>query len=77
MPKYYFDVEDGGRSYDQLGAELESEAAAKQEASLRALNGSAHQLPQYGGKARLIVRDQSGNDVYRTPIVHSQKNKIG
>jgi len=72
MPKYYFDLEDGERLYDQIGVDLDNQAAAKQEASLRALNGSAHQIPQYGGKVRLIVRDQSGNDVHETPIVHAK-----
>jgi len=75
MPMYYFDVEDGERLYDQIGIELPSEAAAMQEASLRALNGSAYQIPQYSGKTRLIIRDHYGNDVHTMAIVHSKNSE--
>ena len=68
MPMYFFDLEDGERLFDKVGAELDNDAAAKQEASLRALNGLAHQISHYAGKARMIVRNGDGIDIHALPI---------
>lgn len=75
MPKYYFDLEDGDRQFDKVGAILENDGAAKQEASLRALNGLAHQLSHYKGKARIVVRNQNGEDIHAVRIARGSKGR--
>lgn len=68
---YYFDLEDGERLFDKVGVDLANDAAARQEASLRALNGQAHQISHYRGKVRLIIRNANGADVHAIPIRRS------
>jgi hypothetical protein len=68
MPIYYFDLEDGANVRDTKGAELANDAAAKQEATLRALNGSGHQLEHYNGFRAIIVRNSRGEEIFRKRI---------
>ncbi len=68
MPRYYFDLEDGRGAKDMEGAELASDHAARQEASLRALNGSGHQLERYSGFGVIVVRNENGEEIFRKKI---------
>jgi hypothetical protein len=68
MPRYYFDLEDDLCAKDTEGAELADDQAAKQEASLRALNGSGHQMEPYAGYRAVVVRNESGETVFRKEI---------
>jgi hypothetical protein len=65
MPRYFFDSDN---SRDVEGVELANDAAAKQEASLRAMNGTGHQLEHYKGAARIILRNEAGAEIYKVPI---------
>lgn len=69
MARYYFDLLDGTTQCDQIGAELPNDAAAKQEALMRALNGSSHQIAHYEGSEEISVRNQCGRQIFRTPIM--------
>jgi hypothetical protein len=68
MPKYYFDLDDGTCARDTEGAELANDQAAKQEASLRALNGTGHQLERYTGFGAIVVRNENGEEIFRKSI---------
>jgi hypothetical protein len=68
MPKYYFDLEDGQCARDTEGAELPNDQAARQEASLRALNGAGHQLEHYTGFGAIVVRNENGEEIFRKTI---------
>ncbi len=68
MPKYYFDLEDGRRAWDTVGAELPNDQAAKQEAALRALNGKGSELGGYSGFGVIIVRNENGEEIFRKRI---------
>jgi hypothetical protein len=68
MPRYYFDLEDDLCAKDTEGAELPDDHAAKQEASLRALNGSGHQMEPYTGYRAIVVRNENGKTVFRKEI---------
>lgn len=68
---YFFDLVNGDIRSDLGGTELESDAAARQEASLRALNHHhSHRLQNYVGSRFIVVRDESGRTVYEVPIEH-------
>ena len=66
MPMYFFDFEDG--STDRVAAEFADDAAAIQEAKLRALNGSAHQLPEHGHAVCIRVRNECGAEIHAVRI---------
>ena len=76
MSRYFFDLLDGtskrdqigAEKCDQIGAELANDAAAKQEAIMRALNGTAHQLAHYNGSEEIAVRNDQGKQIYKTRI---------
>ncbi len=68
MPKYFFDLEDGDCARDTQGAELPNDQAAKQEAALRALNGNGSQMEHYVGFRTIIVRNDDGEEIFRTRI---------
>jgi hypothetical protein len=71
LPQYFFDIEDSETRQDDDGVELSSDAAAIQEARLRALNfDHSHRLQTYRGYCRIIVRDGSGRVVTKVPIEH-------
>jgi hypothetical protein len=59
--RYFFDVLDGVTRFDLQGVELRNDAAARQEARLRALDDkSSHRLEKYDGEHRTIqVRDET------------------
>jgi hypothetical protein len=68
MPLYFFDLLDGDRQLDSLGAHFASDQAARQEASLRALNGSGYQLEPYNGCRAIIVRNEAGDEICKVKI---------
>jgi hypothetical protein len=68
MPRYYFDAVDGKELEDRFGAEFENDNAARREAVLRALNGTAHQLEKYKGAAAIAVRNEQGERIYKVRI---------
>lgn len=68
MPRYYFDGIEGRELPDHFGAELVDDAAARQEAILRAMNGTAHQLEHYRGCAAIAVRNEAGRQIYKVSI---------
>ena len=68
MPRYYFDLLDGTTECDAIGAVLDNDGAARQEAMLRAINGSAHQIAHYKGSEEIAVRNETGDIIYTTII---------
>ena len=47
VTKYYFDLVNGAVHHDKIGAELTDDGAAKQEALMRALVETSHQIARY------------------------------
>ena len=68
MSRYFFDLLDGTTQCDQIGAELTNDAAARQEAMMRALDASAYQLDHYDGSEEIAVRNDQGKRIYTTRI---------
>ena len=74
MARYYFDLVDGTIQRDQVGAEMIDDGAAKQEALLRALNGRSHQIAHYDGADEIAVRNEGGEQIFKTPILRKKLN---
>ena len=67
--RYFFDLVDGDMRTDLGGAELESDAAARQEARLRALDqNDTYQLQSYNRYRSIVVRDERGRIVCKIDI---------
>lgn len=66
--RYYFDLIDSGQRTDLGGIELASDAAARQEAQLRALNGQVPYQMSPGRYREIRVRDETGRPVCSVPI---------
>lgn len=71
MPRYYFDLENGDTAKDEMGVDLPHDLSAKQEAALRALDGTGHQLAHYRGYHTIVVRNEHGHEPYRAKIKRS------
>jgi hypothetical protein len=56
-----------------VGADLPNDAASIQEATLRALNGAGYQLDRYNGFGEIVVRNDSGEEIFRKRI----RNRAG
>jgi hypothetical protein len=69
MALYFFDLHDGTIQRDLIGAELQNDGAAKQEALMRALNGTSHQIAHYDGSEEIAVRNDRGKQIFKTPIM--------
>jgi hypothetical protein len=69
MARYFFDLVDGATQQDLVGAELQNDGAAKQEALMRALNGTSHQIAHYDGSEEIAVRNSEGERIFMTPIM--------
>ena len=69
MALYFFDLHDGVIQRDLVGAELSNDGAAKQEALMRALNGTSHQIAHYDGSEQIAVRNAHGDQIFKTPIM--------
>jgi hypothetical protein len=74
MARYYFDLVDGTIQRDQVGAEMIDDGAAKQEALLRALNGRSHQIEHYDHSEEISVRNEGGEQIFKTPIMRRKLN---
>ena len=68
MSLYYFDLLDGVTQCDRIGVELDNDAAAKQEAIMRSLNGTTQQLAHYDGSEEIAVRNVQGEQIFKTKI---------
>jgi hypothetical protein len=75
MALYFFDLLDGITQRDLVGADLSDDGAAKQEALMRALNGSSHQIAQYTGSEEIAVRNEEGKQIFKTPIMRLTPRK--
>jgi len=76
MARYFFDLLDGTIQHDQVGAELTNDGAAKQEALMRALIGSAsHQFAHYDGSEEIAVRNAQGERIFKTPIMRMKPSR--
>ena len=68
MPRYYFDLTNGDTKTDTIGADLENDAAARQEAQLRAINGAGQQMAHFTGSRAIAVRNQYHQIIFKTFI---------
>lgn len=69
MPRYFFDVEDGERTVDEEGMELEGHRAAAAAAMKTLLDiGRFEVVIRDERQLTVIVRDESGKPVYRTEM---------
>ncbi|MFD6316932.1 DUF6894 family protein [Methylorubrum thiocyanatum] len=67
MPRYFFDVEDGDRTVDEVGMELEGARVAAFEAMKTLLDvGRFEVVIKNERRLTVIVRDESGKSIYRT-----------
>jgi hypothetical protein len=68
--RYFFDITDGETRSDHKGMELRNDAAAKQEAQLRALaHKSTYGLERYApSHHRISVRDETNRVVFEIPL---------
>ena len=65
MPRYFFDSD---VNEDPDGADFPHDAAAKQEAALRAMNGTGHQLENYRGGTCVKLRNEGGEVIHTVKI---------
>lgn len=68
MPRYFFDLQDRKRCTDYYGSVFNNDAAAIQEARLRALSRTTHELGAYSKSEMIIVRNEQGNEIHRVKI---------
>lgn len=69
MPRYFFDVEDGDRTVDEVGMELEGARAAAIQAMKTLLDvGRFEVVIKNERRLTVIVRDESGKPVYRSEM---------
>ena len=69
--RYFFDLVNGGVRTDLGGADLKSDGAARQEATLRALNfDHSNRLQKYKGSCFIVVRDDTGRTIHSVVIEH-------
>jgi C4-type Zn-finger protein len=68
-PRYFFDVEDGDRTVDEVGMELEGLRAAAVKAMKTLLEvGRFEVVIKNERRLTVVVRDESGKSVYRTEM---------
>lgn len=66
MPRYFFDVEDGERTVDEEGIELEDHRAAAAAAMKTLLDvGRFEVVVRNERRLDVVVRDEDGRSVYR------------
>ena len=70
MPRYFFHLKGSGTAKDLKGVQLENDAAARQEAILRSLDGGSFRLQRYRNHKFIEVRDESGRLVCEIAIEH-------
>ena len=70
MPRYFFHLKGPGTAKDTAGVRLENDAAARQEAILRSLDGRSFRLQKYRNHKFIEVRDESGRVVCKVAIEH-------
>jgi hypothetical protein len=69
--RYFFNLADGDEHQDLGGVELPSDAAARQEAALRAMDPSlSFRLARYSLHARIVVRDETDRVICEVNINH-------
>ncbi len=69
MPRYFFDYLDHPDLCDQAGAELPSDAAARQEALLRARDiKSTHSLISFTETDEIAVRRENGEHFFKVRL---------
>ncbi|WP_336489798.1 DUF6894 family protein [Methylobacterium nigriterrae] len=70
MPRYFFDIQDGGPRYDDQGTECATLEDVRK-AAMRVLPDIAReQVPQDGDRRTftVVARDESGNAVYTATL---------
>lgn len=67
MPRYFFDVTDGGRLIDPAGAECESDEDAVERAKILAV-GVSLDKPRVDPKRHIAVINSEGTEISRVPI---------
>jgi hypothetical protein len=70
MPRYFFDLTGSEIRQDATGVVLDNDAAARQEAKLRAMDGHSFRLQQYRNHHFIEVRDEGGRLVCKVAIEH-------
>jgi hypothetical protein len=71
MPRYVFHLTGARIVKDLVGTELANDAAARQEATLRSINGSGFRLQQYRDYNFVEVQHESRRVVCKIRIQHS------
>jgi hypothetical protein len=70
MPRYFFHLIGVETERDLVGTEFENDAAARQEAMLRSLNGRSFRLQKYRNHQFIEVRDEDDRLICRRGIEH-------
>lgn len=70
MPRYFFDVEDGLRTVDDVGMELAGPRAAAVQAMKTMLEiGRFEAVVKNERRLNVLVRDEQGSPIYRTEML--------
>jgi hypothetical protein len=67
MPIYHFDIADGVRLQDPVGLDCRNENDAKKAADL-ITRQIAIDLDADGGDRSVVVIDEAGSEIYKTPV---------
>jgi hypothetical protein len=70
MPRYFFHLKGTGTAEDTTGVRLQNDAAARQEAILRSVDGQSFRLQKYRNHKFIEVLDESGRLVCKVAIEH-------
>jgi hypothetical protein len=70
MPRYFFNLTGSETEQDVRGEVYDNDAAARQEAKLRAMDGHSFRLQRYRNHHFIEVRDETGRLVCKVAIEH-------
>ncbi|MER2264443.1 DUF6894 family protein [Methylobacterium oxalidis] len=70
MPRYFFDVHDGGPEFDDTGTELSGPDEARAKARSLLPDIAREEIPKNGDQRTftVMVRDESGHPVYSATL---------
>lgn len=73
MPRYFFDVQDGGSTRDDTGTECAGDDAARKFAIHTLPNIASDEIPEDGDRRHFIVlvRDEDGQPVFSATLSYT------
>ena len=73
MPRFFFDIHDGGTSFDEDGVELLDETAVRRQAMQTLPRIAADEIPMNGDRRHftVLVSDEGGKPVYSATLTYT------